>query len=555
VEKTLEAMAHECRLRRRPVELKGSRPSRTAVQKFVVKPLLLIAFGSLALAAALTGCTSIRSGSPPPPSGALAHPETTALGRSLAPGERAHPGQSGFRVIENGLEALVARAALADAAERTIDVQYYIYEHDEAGSLLTLRLLAAADRGVRVRILLDDYKLGDPRELAALCAHPNISVRIFNPLRWRELWTRFAQYLIDFHRIDRRMHNKLFVVDNTAAILGGRNIGNNYFDLHSSHSIRDFDLLIAGGPTCREASAGFDAFWNSVWAVPADRLVARAPTAADLTGERARLANRVQATSAFERQYAATRAAYIADLGRDPAALIWAPGELIMEPPRKVQEATRQTNLVSEGLDAEWGRTRHEVLVEAAYFVPGAKGVATFRELGARGVRVRLVTCSLDASDVPIVYSGYQKYRRALLTAGVDLYEYKLHPRSTGQDHKWYRLRPLYAALHSKVMIFDRERVWMGSFNLDPRSMSLNTEIAVIIQSRELAAQLGAELVQDMTPGRSWHVTLAGGSTGPLTWTSEEDGRLVTRHREPGGPGERLREFLVSLIPGFDDLL
>jgi putative cardiolipin synthase len=520
-----------------------------------VKRGRLIPFLALALAAALTGCTSIRSGSAPPPSSALGHPETTALGRSLAPVERAHPGESGFRVIEYGLEALVARAALADAAERTIDVQYYIYEQDEAGSLLTLRLLAAADRGVRVRILLDDYKLGDPRELAALCAQPNIQVRIFNPLRWRELWTRFAQYLIDFHRVDRRMHNKLFVVDNAAAILGGRNIGNNYFDLNSTHSIRDFDLLIAGGPTCHEASAGFDAFWNSAWAVPADRLVARAPTAADLRRERARLAARVQATSAFERQYGATRAGYISDLGHDPAALVWAPGQLIMEPPRKVQEATRQTTLVSEGLDAEWQRTRHEVVVEAAYFVPGAKGVATFRALRARGVSVKLITCSLDASDVPIVYSGYQKYRRDLLAAGVDLYEYKLHARSTGPDHKWYRLRPLYAALHSKVMIFDRERVWMGSFNLDPRSMSLNTEIAVIIESRELAAQLGAEITADMAPGRSWHVTLAQGPHGPLTWTSEEEGRLVTSQREPGGPGERLREFLVSLIPGFDDLL
>jgi putative cardiolipin synthase len=512
-------------------------------------------FLAFALVAALTGCTSIRSGSKPPPSSALAHPETTTLGRSLAPVERAHPGQSGFRVIEYGLEALVARAALADAAERTIDVQYYIYEHDEAAGLLTLRLLAAADRGVRVRILLDDYKLGDPRELAALCAHPNIQVRIFNPLRWRELWTRFAQYVIDFHRVDRRMHNKLFVVDNAAAILGGRNIGNNYFDLHSTHSIRDFDLLIAGGPTCHEASTGFDAFWNSVWAVPAERLVTRTPTAADLSAERARLAARAQATSAFERQYAATHVGYISDLGRDPAALIWAPGQLIMEPPRKVQEATRQTTLVSEGLAAEWQRARREVVVEAAYFVPGAKGVATFRELHARGVGVQLVTCSLDSSDVPIVYSGYQKYRRDLLAAGVDLYEYKLHPQSTSQDHKWYRLRPLYAALHSKVMIFDRERVWMGSFNLDPRSMSLNTEIAVIIESRELAAQLGADIADDMVPGRSWHVTLAHGPDGPLTWTGEEEGRPVTRNREPGGPGERLREFLVSLIPGFDDLL
>jgi len=518
-----------------------------------VQRLRLAALGLFA--AALAGCTSIRSGSPPPHTSSLAHPETTALGRSLTAAERLHPGESGFRVIEYGLEALVARAALADAAERTIDVQYYIYEHDEAGSLLTLRLLAAADRGVRVRILLDDYKLGDPRELAALCAHPNVQVRIFNPLRWRELWTRFAQYVIDFHRVDRRMHNKLFVVDNAAAILGGRNIGNNYFDLHSTHSIRDFDLLIAGGPTVREASVGFDAFWNSPWAIPADRLVSRPPSAADLAAERVRLAGRIQAASKFEQDYGATHARYVSDLGQDPAALIWAPGQLIMEPPRKVQEATRQTTLVSEGLDEEWNRVRREVLIEAAYFVPGDKGVATFRALHDRGVDVKLITCALEASDVPIVYSGYQKYRRALLAAGVELYEYKLHPRVAGKDHKWYRLRPLYAALHSKVIIFDRERVWMGSFNLDPRSMSLNTEIAVIVQSRALAAQLGADLAEDMDPNRSWRVTLADGDRGRLTWTGEEDGRLTSRHREPAGPAERLREFFVSLIPGIDDLL
>src|SRR5258708_1931577 len=192
-----------------------------------------------------SGCATIRTTVPRPVTYALPHPETTKIGRALASQEARHPGQSGFHLLEFGREALIARIALADAAEKTIDAQYYIYDSDEAGSMLALSLIQAADRGVRVRLLVDDSPLEDAKEIAALCAHPNIEVRVFNPFVFRERWLRPPLYAFDYHSAVHRMHNKIFLVDNEVAILGGRNIANHYFEIITNSNFRDFDIMIA----------------------------------------------------------------------------------------------------------------------------------------------------------------------------------------------------------------------------------------------------------------------------------------------------------------------
>jgi putative cardiolipin synthase len=509
----------------------------------------------------VSGCATLQS-TAPAPTFAYDHPETTRLGRALAPAQQRHPGESGFGILEYGLESLVARAALADAADKTIDAQYYIYDSDEAGSILAEHLLEAADRGVRVRLLLDDYNLGSDSELIALSVHPNIQVRVFNPMIFRPRWGRFLEYALHFRRATRRMHNKLFIVDNEFTILGGRNVGNDYFNIRANSIFRDFDVLIAG-PTTAQASAAFDQYWNSTWSVPAVALSERPRTPADLAKLRRKLVARVKNAQRFGEEYAEGHDRYVTDLADDGKTLIWAHGEIVADPPRKIANTSPETRPVAERLDQELSRAKMEILIEAAYFVPAQTEIETFRRLHDRGVAIRLVTSALDTTDVSMVYCAYQKYRRDLVAAGVDLYEYKVYPPQEHREHKWYRLRPSYSALHSKVLVFDNQTTWIGSFNLDPRSHDLNTEVAVIVDSQELSAKLAESIDEDRLPTRSWRIqlqpnpwTVAGDPPHPvMTWTGEVGGKPVTLCHEPMNFGKRLEVFFLSQIPGIEDQL
>jgi len=523
--------------------------------RFLVPGLLLVL---------ASGCATLHS-TPPAPEYACDHPENTHLGRALAPAQRLHPGESGFGILEYGLESLVARAALADAADRTIDAQYYIYDSDEAGSILAEHLLEAADRGVRVRLLLDDYNLGSDSELIALSVHPKIQVRVFNPMIFRARWARFLEYALHFRRATRRMHNKLFIVDNEFTILGGRNVGNDYFNVRANSVFRDFDVLIAG-PTTTQASAAFDQYWNSPWSVPAVALSGLPRTAADLERLRHKLKARVKNTERFGEEYAEGHDRYVKDLADDGKTLVWAHGEIVTDPPQKIADNSRETRPVAERLDQELSRAKREILIEAAYFVPSESEIETFRRLHARGVNIGLVTSALQTTDVSMVYCAYQKYRRDLVAAGVDLYEYKVHPPQERREHTWYRLRPSYSALHSKVLVFDNATTWIGSFNLDPRSHDLNTEVAVVVDSPELSAKLAESINEDRLPTRSWRIQLkpgpdpeAGGVSDPsrpvITWTGEVAGKPVTLYHEPMSFGKRLKVFFLSQIPGIEDQL
>jgi len=511
------------------------------------------------------GCISMRPHAEVEKSHAFEAPDSTSLGRLMAPRAQSHPGQSGFRLLENGREALVARTALADAAERTIDAQYYICDPDAAGSFFFQRLIAAADRGVRVRLLLDDNNLSDDREMATLCAHPNIEVRVFNPFQFRARWARLPQYATDFNRIVRRMHNKIFIADNEVAIIGGRNIGNTYFSLDSESNFRDFDLLMAG-PLARDASAAFDDYWNSQWAVPATRLVWMTPKPADFEKLKQQIAMRVQTVAGFEQENEERRRGYLRELTAHDA-LVWAKGEIISEPPRKIQSDSDETARVSSRLEQEYQETNRELLVEVAYIVPTEAFQNQLNELCRRGVSVKIMTSALEATDVSMVFSAYKKYRVNLLEAGVELYEYKAHAGLTRSERRWYKPRSSLSSLHTKAIVFDRERVYIGSANLDPRSVKLNTEIAVLVHSRRLARQMSDYLAEDFSPGRSWHVQLHHAweyqpgrgvwrEQRYLTWTGEQQGKPTTLYFEhAAGPWQRLKAFLYSLLPGIEPQL
>lgn len=519
-------------------------------------------FGLSVISLLVSGCTTFPRGVPANVTMAYASPDTTLLGRQLAAVEKLHPGQSAFHILDFGLESLVARVTLADTAERTIDAQYYIYDSDEAGSLLAEHLLKAADRGVRVRLLLDDYNLGSDHELAALCAHPNIQVRVFNPIRCRLRLFRLPAYALHLHQADRRMHNKLFIADNVGSILGGRNVGNDYFGIRTTDSFRDFDVLMEG-PVTRQASAAFDEYWNSQWSVPATELVDRRPTGADLEAERCLVHARVKGAAGFEEKFAAMHDKYLTTMTAAGSPLIWGEGEIVSDLPRKVDDASARSSAVAERFDEELRRARSEILIEAAYFVPGTAMVQECQTLHQRGVSIRLLTSALEATDVPIVFCAYQKYRRDLLAVGVDLYEFKVHRGLNPRGERWYRLRPSYGALHSKVIVFDRELSWIGSFNLDPRSANLNTEIAVLVQSRALANQLADTITADLSPTRSWHVRRQP-RVGPdshkvddasLVWDGEVNGRPVELRHEPANWARRMEAFFLSLAPGVESQL
>ena len=535
-----------------PAELQNGRAGAVVRLARLLAPGILFAFAS--------GCASLRQRTPAPPSFAYEHPETTRLGSALAPSQARHPGESGFGILEYGLESLVARAALADAADQTIDAQYFIYDSDESGSFLAEHLLEAADRGVRVRLLLDDFNFASDSELIALSAHPKIQVRVFNPAFFRPRWARLLEYALQFYRPTRRMHNKLFIVDNEFTILGGRNVGNDYFNIRGNKIFRDFDILIAGAVTA-QASTAFDQYWNSTWSVPAEALGVRARTAKDLDKLRRKLRARMKNAEWFDEEYPKGRDRYLADLANDGKSLVWARGDVVTDPPRKIEDSSPETRPVARRLDQELARGKQELLIEAAYFVPTSQEFEVFRQLRERKVDIALVTSALDTTDVPIVYSVYQKYRRDLVEAGVDLYEYKAHSPQQHQYRNWYRLRPSYAALHSKVLVIDREVTWIGSFNLDPRSHDLNTEVAVVVNSAELSAKLAESINEDRQPGRSWRIRLqpdprpaTADRGGPprqvLTWTGEADGKPVTLFHEPVNCGQQIEVFFLSLIPG-----
>jgi putative cardiolipin synthase len=459
-------------------------------------------------------------------------------------------GRSGFALLDDGAIAFLLRAALADRAEQRIDVQYYAYLADAAGTLLMHRLLAAADRGVRVRILLDDSGLGwRDRALAELDAHPCIDLKLFNPSSERSRLWRLVEFLLNMRRLNRRMHNKMFVVDGAVAIVGGRNVSDRYFAGRTRASFRDYDVA-ALGPAAAEAAASFERFWSSPHAVPTSRLIRLRSAPAALARRRETLARQV---ARLVPDQAARSASAEEQLSAwlSGTALHWARGEVIAEDPERVSGAGG--NVIADRLTEVLARAEHEVLIESAYFVPGAEGVALFAAAVRRGVRVRILTNALAATDVPVVHAGYAPYRAALLDAGVELHEFRRRPRG----RRWVPRRLAVATeetvLHAKVLVVDRRIAWVGSFNVDPRSVAINTEAGVLIESPGLAEELALHIEADLGPEHAWRLARAGQG---LVWRGQRQGRPLEFHHEPEASlWRRVRVALFGLVPGSEGLL
>ncbi|HMG18678.1 MAG TPA: phospholipase D family protein [Gemmatimonadales bacterium] len=444
----------------------------------------------------------------------------TTLEQWIEPGVTANGGRSGFRLLPNGLDAFVARAILIDLAERTLDLQYYIFHADQTGSLVIDRLIAAADRGVWVRLLLDDWGTleKDDAAVAVLDAHPNIEIRLFNPYVHRSGLWRLAELVTSFARVNRRMHNKQLIADNAGVVLGGRNIGDEYFSL-GELDFQDVDVL-ALGPIADQSTKSFDAYWNSELAVPVSRIGTSKPDPSEPSAARQELRGRCErlADSAYGRALAGSSLA--TDLRSHSLHLHWAEARVIADPPEKLKKpaGTRSDAFLGGQISPYARAVRSDMLIVSPYFVPRKAGVAFFGEQRRGGVNVRVLTNSLAATDVWLVHAGYMKYRRPLLEHGVRLYE--LRPEAAGSREprgSGLAMGSSRASLHAKTFVFDRTSVFIGSVNLDPRSLEQNTEVGVLVNSPELAGEVAALFDRWASPGLAYEVTK--GKNGRLEWT------------------------------------
>lgn len=473
----------------------------------------------------------------------------TRLARALDPLVSRHGGLTGVHALVDGHDAFAARVLLADAAERSLDVQYYIWEKDLTGTLLFDALLRAADRGVRVRLLLDDNNTqGLDLVLSALDAHDGIEVRLFNPFVWRKL--RLIGYATDFHRLNRRMHNKSFTADGRATVIGGRNVADHYFAAGDGSLFMDLDVL-AIGPAVAAVAESFERYWTSRSAYPVSAILPRTGPAqiAALRADAAAVMNDAGATKYLD---AVRDRTFVSDSVSHDLPLDWAEVRLLTDDPAKGLDAAKSGGLLIDNLSDALGDPERELTLISGYFVPSSTLMETLRRFTARGVDVRILTNALDATDVKIVNAGYGAKRASLLDAGVRLYE--VRGSGSGKMRK-KRVSPSGSGsigsggstLHAKTFTVDRERIFIGSFNLDPRSERLNTEQGFVISSPALAARISDKLTEVISDV-AYEVRNAGG--GRLRWLETRDGHVVTHDLEPGSSWyERALLGILSRLP------
>jgi putative cardiolipin synthase len=467
----------------------------------------------------------------------------SALDRATAPLEAQHPGQSAFRLVVDGQEAFVTRAHSARMASRSLDVQTYIWHADLTGAFLAHQLVQAADRGVRVRLLLDDMDARAKNAgFAAMAAHPKIEIRLFNPFASRSGVLRMlGEAMTSFDRINRRMHNKSWIADNRLAVVGGRNIGDEYFAASDDVNFVDLDFAMLG-PVVREASASFDKYWNSAEAYPIG-LLDQGSVSAEALG-RLRTVLDTHAREAHASRYAdALRGGdAVQRLVTGDWPLHWASAhQFVSDDPQKVTSSQRdaQTSRVGAALIARMRAARTDVAIISPYFVPGEAGTEALVAASAAGKQVRILTNSLAANDVAAVHGGYALYREPLLAGGVKLWELKPLP-GTKVDSSLFGSSG--ASLHTKALAVDRTALFVGSYNLDPRSTWLNCEQGVLVENAALAAQLEAIFATQTAGTRAWQLRLEAGA---MQWS---DGSERFDSDPKASIGKRLQAWLARVF-------
>lgn len=487
----------------------------------------------------LSACATAPFDFPREESYAIDASTPTALKAGVDAWRADHPGPSGFYPLVDGMSALGARIRLIEAAEKSIDAQYFLMKGDTAGRIFTGALLAAADRGVRVRFLLDDiFTTVEDEELELLNAHPNIEVRLHNPLSRRGVGA--LNYLADFKRANRRMHNKSFTVDNQMTIVGGRNIADEYFALRTEGEFLDLDV-IGIGPVAAEVSEVFDRFWNYERSLPLEA-VSRKFSAAELETVRRKAIDEFETVS--ESVYDEARSTpVILDLVEDRRPLFSANAVVMTDEPDKLVNAVEAEHRVLVNQLAEVvANAEQEVIVLTPYLVPGDSGVKFWTSLAERGVRVVIVTNSLASNNHTAVHSGYARFRKPLIEGGIELYEVRADAGTAVGDDPASQL-----TLHTKGLLVDRRHVFIGSLNLDPRSIDINSEMGLLIDSPEMGDQL-AERLDQRRGERTYRLLLD--ERGKLEWHATIDGEDVVETSEPLASGMRkFIAFLLKIVP------
>lgn len=459
-------------------------------------------------------------------------PAGTPLDRAISPLTSARPEDAGIVILSDNLDAFAVRAATARAAGRSLDLQYYIWHADFTGNMIHHELLQAADRGVRVRLLLDDMNVhGSKSVLAALDSHPLVEVRLFNPTRAREgTIARGVELLLRFFSLNRRMHNKTWIADGRVVIVGGRNIGDEYFDAAADINFMDTDAAVIGPPV-KQAEAIFDAYWNSASAIPLSALVD--PGTGALERVRASIDAGLASPRAAPYLQRLKDSPGVNDLMGGKARIHWtADAAIVSDPPEKAEGATPQPDWMTPVLVEHVSVVERDLRLISPYFVPGTEGVNWFDSVRRRGVEVGILTNSLAANDVMAVHGGYAGYRIPLLERGVSLYELKPHGSTSAS-----LFGSSGASLHTKAYVLDGRRGFIGSFNLDPRSMNLNTEMGLLFESTDAAAELEALYRRKTDPRTSYRLELVDGALRwqddaaqpPRTWDREPEASLWRR--------------------------
>ena len=425
--------------------------------------------------------------------------------------------RTGVYILEKGEEALMGRAWLAEHAKKTIDIQYFIWSTDNIGILATEMLLRAADRGVTIRVLVDDLPIdAEDKTLLLLAVHPNIYIRIYNPKFsvGTSLYRRIVNAVLTFRDMNQRMHDKTAIFDGLAGITGGRNMADEYFDFDHEYNFRDRDVLLLGSAV-QDMSTNFNEFWESPLAVPVEQLLEdlekQLPDdeakrryeelhayAADPTNFEPAIQNAIEGMPKYFPQLL--------------QAMVWEDVRFISDKPGKNTgesglsgggESTQELVSAIEG-------ARRSVLIQSPYLILPKGGIELFSELRKRGVRIRISTNSLASTDNLAAFGGYHRQRPRLIETGIELYEYKPHPQiQTELVERYPQLaheNPIFG-LHAKSMVIDDTRLFIGTFNLDPRSANLNTEVGILVDSRRLGQQLTQSIERDIQPENSWRTT------------------------------------------------
>jgi cardiolipin synthase C len=514
----------------------------------VPRVMRFTSLAALFLAGLLAACGGAPTDVEKPVSVAPTQTDSTFLARRVEAFGDPGGGRSGIHLVSDGPEALALRLVLSDRAEQSIDAQYYLLHDDATGHLFAGQLLKAADRGVRVRVLLDDMDTrGYDPMTAALTTHPNVEVRLFNPF-WRHR-SKALGGLLEFQRVNRRMHNKSMTFDNQVTIVGGRNIGDEYFAAREDSNYDDLDLL-ATGPVVREVSAVFDEYWNSPYAIPAAAVIGQGGSTLSLDEARSRLGQLYEAARGTEYGAALTHGIRKA-IDSGDFSLEFAPARVMADPAEKAAGAPDDLPILTSQLAPVVASTRTELVAASAYFVPGKRGVEFLSALTGRGVRVQVITNSLDSTDVEPVHGHYARYRKDLLRAGVELWE--LRPDKPRTDRDLLGLGRSRSGLHSKAFAIDRRYLFVGSFNWDPRSANINTEMGILVDSPKIASATVARL-ENRLPEAAYLLRLNG--NGSIEWLARrDDGQWVAYAREPSSSAwRRFRTGVYGILPIEDQL-